>query len=354
MSKLPDRYIADGSTAKGGFGDVKFCDDKNLSRKVAIKFIQDPLEIDRLKDELSALLQMRSKHVVQVFDLITCDDGSFGIVEEFIDGDDLWKYTKPSSIQNYLKTLWQIASGIADIHQSGLIHRDIKLSNIKLDPENIIKIYDFGLARNVGNDAKTLGFVGTKGFAAPELYSHGHVEFTQAIDTYAFGISAFFLSGATKLPPEQCLVPPANPVSGLFSTLPISIPVELSQILEACLLSSPTARPSMLEVRDILKKLLLKDSHQALAVMNGTSSLINAKNNSVSISFGNIGKFDIVYDGLDFNINSITGDVYLNNAKISTTAHLPGSCVIAIGGSHLKSNQRAFITFDISNPEVMI
>ena len=196
MPKIPDRYEPDGEIKSGGFGNVVFCEDQHLSRRVAIKFIQDPSDYKRLLDEINALLQLRSKHVVQVYDIIEGQDGDIGIVEEFIDGDDLWNHSFPkASIENYLKTLWQISSGIADIHDSGIIHRDIKPNNMKLDDEGIIKIFDFGLAREEGLQAKTKGFLGTQGFAAPELYKTETVPFSKAVDVYAFGAAAYFLTG---------------------------------------------------------------------------------------------------------------------------------------------------------------
>ena len=67
---LPPRYIPDGNSSSGGFSDVFFCDDTHLKRKIAIKTIQDLSELDRLKDEISALMKLRSKHVVQVFDIV--------------------------------------------------------------------------------------------------------------------------------------------------------------------------------------------------------------------------------------------------------------------------------------------
>lgn len=160
-ANLPKRYCQTGSVAKGGFGDVLFCEDIHLQRKVAIKFLQDPADIRRLLDELRALLLMRSKHVVQVLDIIPSSTGVVGIVEEFIDGDDLWNSPLPrTSPDQYLKTLWQIAHGIADIHSADVIHRDIKPNNMKFDAEGIVKIFDFGLARDEGPTAETNGFIG--------------------------------------------------------------------------------------------------------------------------------------------------------------------------------------------------
>ncbi|CAG0958073.1 partial Serine/threonine-protein kinase PrkC, partial [Anaerolineales bacterium] len=171
MINLPKRYTPLGDSDSGGFSKVIYCTDNHLDRKVAIKFIQDENEKKLILKELRALLKMRSKHVVQVYDIVKGENDSLGIVEEFIEGDLLWDSDYPQqSADNYLKTLWQIASGIADIHKAGVIHRDIKPNNMKLDAEGIVKIFDFGLAKQEGLDAKTKGFKGTYGFAAPELF----------------------------------------------------------------------------------------------------------------------------------------------------------------------------------------
>jgi serine/threonine-protein kinase len=192
ISNLPARYVHDGDSDDGGFSDVSFCHDKHLQRRIAIKTIKEFSELERLKDEISALLQLRSKHVVQVYDIVKNPaNTSFGIVMEYIDGLDLFntaEHTKSDT--QLLKILWQIASGISDIHKAGLIHRDIKPNNMKLDSEGILKIFDFGLSRNEGIDAVTIGFKGTLGYSAPEQFLNTKVEFTSAIDVYAFGATA--------------------------------------------------------------------------------------------------------------------------------------------------------------------
>ena len=79
------------------------------------------------------------------------------------DPDLLECFAAPASTNAYYKQLSQIAAGITDIHAVDEIHRDIKPNNIKIDPEGVIKIFDFGLARETGPAAATVGFVGTPG-----------------------------------------------------------------------------------------------------------------------------------------------------------------------------------------------
>jgi len=353
MIKLPSRYTQIASPASGGFSHVVCCKDNHLDRKVAIKFIQDESNKKLLLKELSALLQMRSKHVVQVYDIVSGAHDSIGIVEEFVEGEDLWDSDYPrQSIQNYLKTLWQIAAGIADIHKAGVIHRDIKPNNIKLDAEGIVKIFDFGLAKDEGVKASTKGFKGTFGFAAPELFGDSTVAFTQAVDTYAFGATAIFLA-TQDLPPELKKNPPLPVPGKVFSTLPMALPVALSDLLDKCLAYEPKQRPPMATVRDELGRQLLRDKHQALAVYNGKPFVINAGNKTAGLDYPTVGKIEIAYDGLRFLVHVATGEVYINNSSAISGEEIPGSCVVALGGPHRQS-ARAYITFDVANPEVVL
>jgi serine/threonine-protein kinase len=353
MLKLPKRYEPIGDPASGGFSHVFKCKDNHLERDVAIKFIQEEIEKKRLLDELRALLQMRSKHVVQVYDIVPGEHDSIGIVEEWIEGEDLWDSGFPrQSPGHYLKTLWQIAAGIADIHVAGVIHRDIKPNNMKLDAEQIVKIFDFGLARAEGDDAKTRGFKGTQGFAAPELFGDSTIPFTPAIDTYAFGATAIFLA-CRDLPPDMKRVPPLPVTDDLFSRIPIPIPAELTGLLSKCLSCSPTLRPMMANVRDALARHLLRYKHQALAVYNGKPFVINAANTSAGLDYPDVGMIEIAYDGLRFFVKTATGEVYINNSPAISEEEIPGSCVVALGGAHRK-NDRIYITFDVSNPEVVL
>lgn len=354
MPKLPKRYTPLGDSDSGGFSDVIYCTDNHLARKVAIKFIQDENEKKLILKELRALLKMRSKHVVQVYDIVPGENDSLGIVEEFVEGELLWDSDFPQqSTDSYLKTLWQIAAGIADIHKAGVIHRDIKPNNMKLDAEGIVKIFDFGLAKNEGIDAKTKGFKGTQGFAAPELFGDSTVAFTPAIDTYAFGASAIFLA-CHNLPPEMKKFPPKPVIHDQFSILSITIPTELTELLNGCLAYDPLERPSMETVRDELARHLLRGKHQALAVYKGTPYIINAGNLSAGLDFPDVGKIEILYTGLKYIVHVASGEVFINNSPAVSGEEIPGSCVVALGGPTRRNDQRAFITFDVSNPEVVL
>lgn len=348
---LPERYIPVSAALAGGMGAVIPCQDAVLERKVAIKVIQDTVNRRRMLDELKALLKMRSKHVVQVFDVIQMDH-DLGIVQEFIEGADLFDPSlAPKNIAELYKTLWQISSGISDIHRVGVIHRDIKLNNMKIDFEGVVKIFDFGLARNDGPAASTVGFVGTRGFAAPELYA-ASAKFTTAVDTYAFGASALFL--ATKgLPADLLTQPPTLTGKSYFSSTPFAVAPEIAQVLDSCLAKRPEDRPKMSTIRDLLARHVLFDRHQALLVFQGKPSYLNSVNRSVRLSLPMMGQIQIKYDGLDFLVAALTGDVYVNNQRLAVGDALPGSCVVSLGSPD-QGMRRTHVTFDLSNPEIVL
>ncbi|MBP3983767.1 serine/threonine protein kinase [Pseudoxanthomonas helianthi] len=349
---FPTRYEVIEGPLNGGMGSVYKCKDVTLARFVAIKVLQNVADERRMADEIDALLKLRSKHVVQVYDLVPVEAGR-AVVQEFIEGNDLWRRDgHPVSVAQKYRCLWQIASGIADIHDAGVIHRDIKPNNMKIDPEGVIKIFDFGLARNNGVNASTLGFIGTYGFAAPELFD-GRVAFTPAVDTYAFGATAIHLI-AGQLPEDmrRPMPPQALPV-GFFERLNSGLSGDVVRLLEACMHMDPSRRPLMASVRDELAKHLLFDKHQALAVHKGHPYYLNKDNRTVSARWDGVGSVRITYDGMKFFVEEVEGEVFINYMPATANQLLPESCVLALGAS-TRGNMRMYITFDLSRPEVVL
>lgn len=168
---LPERYKkTKKSFDAGGMSDVEVYTDVHLERDVVIKTLKDGVDPKRILDEIAALQTIRSKHVVQMYDVIKNDKGGIiAVVEEYISGDDLTSYPKPKAVTEFLELIYQIAEGISDIHAQDQIHRDIKRQNMKFDAEGCLKIFDFGLARSSAG-ASTMGQFGTPGYMAPELF----------------------------------------------------------------------------------------------------------------------------------------------------------------------------------------
>ncbi|WP_253869094.1 serine/threonine-protein kinase [Microbulbifer sp. THAF38] len=351
---MPNRYQLISACGSGGFGSVSIYMDTHLERRVAIKTILSEGEKRRLVDELQGLMSLRSNHVVQVFDVIYEDGNLSGIVEEFVDGEDLQGSNFPQAGNpNYLKCLWQISKGLADIHAAGIIHRDVKPNNMKIDDKGIVKVFDFGLSRSIEHGAHTRGFKGTFGFAAPELFASDHVEFTPAVDVYAFGVTAIFLLNK-NLPRSLLEVPPAPLTEEVVRDIFSHLDDPIQDVLLRCLSTFAEVRPSMEEVYRLLSKYLLLDRHQAIATYKDKYHYLNSGNKLISLALNKIGSLKIEYNGLGFYVKDRTGEVYINNREPNVGEEIPGSCVVSLGSASREYNERAFITFDVSNPEVVL
>ena len=256
-NKISNRYLYKGSRMSGGMSNALLFFDEILERDVIIKSIKDSTNLKRLLDEIRALQAVRSNYVVQIFDMVRIPPNEIKIVQEYLPGDDLVNYHAKNA-EEYLKILYQLSSGLQDIHDHQIIHRDIKLNNVKYDSEGYLKIFDFGLSRFQNVNDSTVGFRGTIGYAAPELYSPGIINFTKEVDTYAFGISAWYLSGAA-LTSGLKTRPPTGLDSTLdFSSLPIKLPNDISKILNKTLEIEPQNRPTIQEIKEFNWSLFIK------------------------------------------------------------------------------------------------
>ena len=142
-------------------GSVIPCKDTILKRNVAIKFLAPGVDRGRMMDEIKALQAVHSPHVVQMYDVVVVPPGNqIGMVQEFVEGKDLMELASDGlSLPEIQRYLHHVARGLADVHAAGIIHRDIKPNNMKVDGDNIVKIFDFGLSR-VLSKADTHGFRG--------------------------------------------------------------------------------------------------------------------------------------------------------------------------------------------------
>lgn len=337
--------------------DSYLCTDTHLDRPVVVKALKPGTEEKRILDELAALQAIRSKHVVQVYDVVRGPKGEIeAIIEEYLPGKDLMEAPKVTAPEEFLKLAYPIAKGIADIHAHGRVHRDIKPNNMKYDGEGCLKIFDFGLARTIGVDDLTKGLIGTPGFMAPELFlasKSGTVKFTEAVDTYAFGVTTLSLV-LPKLPSDLRKLPPVLPCAQAdFSALPFSLPDEIVDALNQCLAKEPEGRPEMKDVANLLSLHLLRDRHRALLVHRGKTYVIDKQNPIVNLSVPGQGSLRIEYDGLRFVVKQVQGNVAINNMLVTNGYALPGSCVIVLGASELKA-ARTNITVDVSHPEVAL
>lgn len=146
-------YRIEGLIGKGGMGEVYRAFDQRLSRRVAIKHIRpaaarDKMVRERFRREAQAVAQLNHPAIVQVYDILETEDGDW-IVMELVDGKQLSKLIKAKTIDlpTALRLTCEIADGLDEAHQKGIIHRDLKSENVLITTKGRAKILDFGLAK---------------------------------------------------------------------------------------------------------------------------------------------------------------------------------------------------------------
>ena len=348
---LPSRYTPTGRTFGGGQGIVSVWRDVSLNREVAVKELSTSGMGGSLREEAALLSAIRSKHVVELFEFGT--DSSTGkdyLIMEFVSGAELVRYRPPDLRALYL-TLYQIASGIVDIHAAGCIHRDLKPGNLKRDGSDIIKIIDFGIGAN-RNLVLTGTGRGTTGYRGAEYYLDP-IQLTPACDIYAFGAIAYeFCFG--NLNPVLLNHPPTIPPSfgtTVIGVTRVSINAEIVSVLDRCFDGIPSVRPTALELKTLFAKHLSHNQHVADFVYDDRMYKVTNVNNSYRISASK-GLFVVSYDGLDFLLTEVVGEVYVNGVAAPVGLKLPNSCVITIGAG--SGPNRRHIPFNVSHPEVIL
>jgi len=185
-------------------GVVWLAEDPRLHRKVALKTLRgadaDTSEgRQRLMREARAAAALNHPHIATVHDVLDVD-GQVIVVFEYVEGETLAARLQraPLAVPEAVEISWQLADALAAAHAQGVIHRDLKPTNVVMTADGRAKVLDFGIARLVPAGADmgvtapgTLGggLVGTPGYAAPEQYLSRNVD--GRADLYALGVIMF-------------------------------------------------------------------------------------------------------------------------------------------------------------------
>ena len=178
---LAGRYRLLGSIGAGASGRVYVADDVRLRRRVAVKVLhgalaEDPGFLRRFRSEAQHAAALHHPHIVAVYDWGE-DDGMPFLVLELLQGGSLRALLdaggrlSPSQSAHVGR---QVAQALHHAHSRGVIHRDVKSSNLLFDEHGIVRVADFGLARALAEASWTEpdgGVIGTARYAAPEQAS---------------------------------------------------------------------------------------------------------------------------------------------------------------------------------------
>ncbi len=206
MTAAPDvfssRFEIRGLLGEGGMGEVHLAYDAFLQREVAIKLanlklLDDPEVGDRMRkmwmNETRLAGKLKHPHIVEVFEAGTTE--AFGyLVMEYVCGGTLKQYARPGAllpVEQVIEDVYKVCNALDYGNKLGLLHRDIKPTNIMVAPDHIVKVADFGTAYFAKSDETQVFDVGTLPYMPPEHFRDWPPNVQ--LDIYAVGVVAYQL-----------------------------------------------------------------------------------------------------------------------------------------------------------------
>jgi serine/threonine-protein kinase len=265
-SVIDGRYEVPSALGHGGMGRLYRAWQKSVSREVAIKLIDrslvtDPLAATRFTREAELASKLSHPNTVSVFDFGRTAEGQLYIAMELIKGRTLTALLREHGafpMERIARIGIQLCDAMEAAHRLGIVHRDLKLDNVMVLDEppgrDLVKILDFGLAKQVGDMRGTaVGFVvGTPRYIAPEVSTSGVA--TPAADMYAVGMMLTELAiggpswGGDSL--GELLAKKLDPQPALAQ-----VPDALRAVTRALLDVAPERRPDAATARELLARI---------------------------------------------------------------------------------------------------
>ncbi|MCH7527294.1 MAG: serine/threonine protein kinase, partial [Planctomycetes bacterium] len=183
-------YTIQRGVGRGGFGEVYYAVSDG-GREVALKYLRDNPAVE-LRG-VSACMNLKSPHLVEVFDIKQNDDGEYFIVMEYIHGPSLRDIliAEPNGLgpQKAAFLIRELAKGLGYLHDRGIVHRDVKPGNVFYE-DGYVKIGDYGLSKfiSISRHSAQTSSVGTVHYMAPEV---GSGNYHRGIDIYALGVMLY-------------------------------------------------------------------------------------------------------------------------------------------------------------------
>jgi hypothetical protein len=218
-----ERYTIESLIGRGGMGEVYRAVDTRLRRKVALKVLRPdrdhPEAVARLFREARSAAVLAHPNTVAIHDIGEAE-GIFYIVMELVTGKSLLAYVGDDRVPAARKLSWlvDVARALGAAHKTGVIHRDVKPSNVMVSDDGVVKVLDFGLAKPlapVSFRTQQGHVLGTPRYMAPEHLAGAEID--ARTDQYAYGLTAYelvagkhpggVLAGPVDVPALDALVP---------------------------------------------------------------------------------------------------------------------------------------------------
>lgn len=224
-------------------GEVYYGVHTSLNRTAAIKVLKsfrDESLKSRFYNEARLQSSLHHPNIAALYDFQEIE-GQLCIFMEFVDGESLEDLIERRffAVEEALSAFHTVCEAIAFIHRKGILHRDIKAQNIKLDSNGRIKLLDFGIAKDAESEklTKTGGVIGTPSYIAPEQLNSHPADFQT--DVWALGILLYeMLTGIQPFKTDSMIELYLKIQDGGFTPvrkINPAVPHEVSQIVECCL-----------------------------------------------------------------------------------------------------------------------
>lgn len=285
ISKTISHYKILEKLGEGGMGVVYKAQDLKLDRIVALKFLppeftRDPIAKQRFINEAKSASALDHPNICTVHDVDETPDGELFIAMAYYEGDTLQQKAAPHplSIDDAISFAIQIAEGLQAAHKKGIVHRDIKSSNIMVTTDGQVKIMDFGLARTAGGMmmTKTGTTVGTVPYMSPEQARGEKVD--HRTDIWSFGVVMYEMI-AGRLPfqseySEAVVYSILNEQPKPLTALRRDVPIRVENIVRRMLSKDPEGRYQSID--DLLTD--VQTIHKKSSPI-GTGTVVDVPNN---------------------------------------------------------------------------
>jgi eukaryotic-like serine/threonine-protein kinase len=263
-ARVLGQYTLETKIGGGGMGNVWRASHALLRRPTAIKLLKPSrmgeAAFQRFEREVQLTARLSHPNTVAIYDYGRTRDGIFYYAMELLEGTDLERLVLEHGAQppeRVVHILVQVCSALAEAHDLGLVHRDVKPANILLSPRKneheFVKVVDFGLVKSIETSVEQSDVTEANTITGTPLYmSPEAIQAPERVDArsdlYALGAVAWFL--LVGRPPfegksivEVCSrhlhVTPERPSAALRSPLP----PDLEEVVLSCLAKSPEERP---------------------------------------------------------------------------------------------------------------
>jgi len=241
-----DRFTLIRQLGRGGMGEIWLADDAQLAERVALKLLDPRCAesaglVDLLRTECSRARALVHPNIVRIFDFHQTD-GRYYISMQYIEGDTLAS-TRGAPFQQIVQQSLMVCDALAYAHRAGLIHRDVKASNVLLDRNGVCYLSDFGIAALYLETQPRGG--GSLPSMSPQQLAGQPAAVTD--DVYAFGALLYeLLSGVPLFHPDVTAdrIRTERPAALSVDATGQALPDLLAKLLLAMLDKAPERRPA--------------------------------------------------------------------------------------------------------------